>query len=243
MDKRFLIILAAIIVIFGGIFVVSKKSSGNKSGSSSSSTSQPTNHIRGNGKKGVTLIEYGDYQCPFCKQYYPIIEQLFAQYKDDIYFQFRNLPLVSLHPNAFSAARAAEAAGLQNKYWEMYAKLYQNQDNWKDSTNLLNTFTTYAQQISLNTTQFKEDYASGKVNNSINAYLAEFKKTKAKEATPTFVLNGRVIESPQSMQAFQQLLDIVIMKRRPPRVAVHPKPVSSSWSREQSCTKTAEDIP
>jgi protein-disulfide isomerase len=113
-DRRFLTILAVVVVIFVGIFAFSQNSS-NKTPSGTSSGAQPTSHIQGKGAKGVTLMEYGDYECPICGAYYLPLKQAMAQVSNDAYFQFRNLPLVQIHQNAFAAARAAEAAGIQNK--------------------------------------------------------------------------------------------------------------------------------
>src|SRR6185437_2929830 len=109
MDKRFLSILGAIIIIFIGIFLFSQHSSSG-SNKNSSSNAQPTSNVQGQGSKNVTLIEYGDFQCPICEEFYLPMKQVAADNSQDIYFQFRNLPLTSLHPNAFSAARAAQAA-------------------------------------------------------------------------------------------------------------------------------------
>src|SRR3954468_1948534 len=128
MDRRFLGILAVIVIIFIGIFAFSQHS--NDSSSGSSSKTQPTNHVTGEGKKNVTLLEYGDFQCPVCESYYPVVKQVVDQFSQDIHFQFRNLPLVQIHPNAFAAARAAEAASLQGKYWQMHDTLYE-QSNWQ----------------------------------------------------------------------------------------------------------------
>jgi protein-disulfide isomerase len=190
MDKRFLGILGAIIIIFVGIFAISQHSSNNSSGSGKSSGTQPTNHVEGNNAKNVTLVEYGDYECPICEAYYLPLKQAVTQYNNDIHFQFRNLPLSAIHQNAFAGARAAEAAGLQNKYWQMHDKLYDNQNQWAQSSNPQDMFNTYAQQIGLNVDQFKTDYASSKVNDAINADLAAFDKTGKEKATPTFFLDG-----------------------------------------------------
>jgi protein-disulfide isomerase len=197
MDKRFLTILGAIVIIFIGIFAFSQHT--NKGGGSSSSgNAQPTNHVIGQGSSGVTLMEYGDYECPICGLYYPTVKQVQAQFNDEIYFQFRNLPLTSIHKNAFAGARAAEAAGLQGKYWQMHDALYENQDpngtsGWVASDNPLIYFTNFAKQIGLNVNQFNTDYASDKVNNSINADLAAFAKTGQEQATPTFFLDGKYV--------------------------------------------------
>jgi len=196
MDKRFLGILVGIIVIFAGIFVVAQHNSNNNSGATTNNA-QPTNHVEGLGQKGVTLVEYGDYECPVCADYYPIVKQVAAQFNDQIYFQFRNLPLSTIHPNAFAAARAAEAAGLQNKYFQMHDTLYANQNNWVGQADPKSTFDTYAKNLGLNVSQFDSDYASSKVNDSINADLSTFLKTNQQEATPTFFLDGKFVDNSQ----------------------------------------------
>jgi protein-disulfide isomerase len=145
------------------------------------------------------LLEYGDFECPICYAYYQPVKQVTAQYNDQIQFQFKNLPLTQLHKNAFSAARAAEAAGMQGKYWEMHDKLYETQDptgqgGWVVSNNPLNDyFVTYASGIGLDIAKFKADYGSQKVNDTINADLADFNKTGLDMATPTFFLNGAYV--------------------------------------------------
>lgn len=188
MDKRFLGILAALVIIFAGIFVISQGSNDNSSGGSGGG--QPTNHVEGQGS--VTFIEYGDYQCPICGAYYqPLKDALTPDMLKQVKFQFRNYPLVSIHQNAYAAARAAEAAGLQGKYWEMHDKLYENQSAWSTSSSPINLFSNYAKDIGLNVTQFKSDYSSGEVNDAINADMAAFEKTKQEKATPTFFINGK----------------------------------------------------
>jgi protein-disulfide isomerase len=197
MDKRFLSILAVLLIIFGGIFFVSQNSSNGSSGGKSSG-SQPTNHVEGQNAKNITLVEYGDYQCPICGAYYqPVKDALTPEVLQNIHFQFRNLPLTSIHQNARAAARAAEAAGLQGKYWEMHDKLYENQNSWSESTSPINIFQNYAKDLGLNVTQFQADYSSSKVNDAINADMGEFVKTKQSQATPTFFLNGKYIENAQ----------------------------------------------
>jgi len=189
MSKRFLAILIVIILGFAGIYIFTSKSKSSGTKSSSSST-QPTNHVTGSGKSGVTLVEYGDYQCPVCGAYYPTVKQVVSKMSDKIFFQFRNLPLSSIHQNAFAGARAAEAAGKQGKYFEMHDMLYENQQTWSQASDPMIYFESYAQQIGLNVDQFKTDYASSEVNSLINADLTAFAQTKQQEATPTFFING-----------------------------------------------------
>lgn len=208
MDKRFMSILAAIIIIFVGIFVAGKGS--DNQSSTSSSSGQASNHIIGQGQKGVTLVEYGDYECSICNVFYPAVKQAVQTLSNDIYFQFSNLPLVQLHQNAYSSARAAEAAGLQGKFWEMHDKLYENQDptgqkGWVASKDPLTIYSTFAQEIGINVDQFKQDFASSKVNDTINADLAQFKKTGRPEATPTFFLDGQPIDNANLFDSNTQL--------------------------------------
>lgn len=183
MDKRFLAFIGVLIAIFVGFLIFNKNDSGN-------SNTQPTDHVRGNTNSKVTLLEYGDYQCPACGTYYPVVEEIYDEYKDKIKFQFRNLPLNQIHPNAFAAARAAEAADKQGKFWEMYDMLYQNQSSWTDSDSVKSIFEQYAGTLGLDMDKFRTDAASSDVNNLINADIAAFNQTKQTKQTPTFFING-----------------------------------------------------
>ncbi len=220
MSKQFMAILAAIILIFVGIAVFGGKS--NTPSSSKSSSSTPTSHVEGQGKDGITLVEYGDYQCPYCGQYYPIVKQVQAEYNTQISFQFRNFPLVSLHPNAFAGARAAEAAGLQDKFWQMHDLLYEQNDayynggeppnSWIGASDPTPYFNAFAQQLGLNVTQFKTDYASDTVNNLITADEAAGNKLGV-NATPSFYLDGKAVSPGESVSAFEQLINAEIAKK------------------------------
>jgi protein-disulfide isomerase len=217
MDKRFWLVVGVIVVIFGGILWFNSNKQNNTN--TSSSSSQPTNHVEGNTNSKVKLVEYGDFQCPYCGQYFAIVEQVFNTYKNQISFQFRNLPLTQVHQNAFAAARAAEAAGLQGQYWPMYSLLYQQNESyynsgekgssWISSSNPETYFVQDAQQLGLNTTTFQQDYASSKVNNLINADVSAFNKTGLSLATPTFLLNGKQIQ-PTSLADFTKLINAAL---------------------------------
>lgn len=217
MSKSFWGVVIAVIIVFVGIFALTgSKSNGNNSGSSTTLT----NHVEGLGQDHVTLVEYGDYQCPYCGQYYPIVKQVQQDFNNQITFQFRNFPLTSLHPNAFAGARAAEAAALQGKFWQMHDTLYeenlQNQSGsvatWIDASDPTPYFDQYAQQIGLNLTQFKSDYASTKVNDLITADMAEGNKLGV-DATPTFFLDGKQISVGESVSAFETLIKAEIAKK------------------------------
>lgn len=209
MNKTFWAIIAIIVIIFGGIIVADK----NKDNSTGSGGAKPTNHVMGEGKSGVRLVEYGDFECSFCGQYYPLVEQVKEKYKEKIVFQFRHLPLVTAHRNALAAARAAEAAHKQGKFWEMYSLLFQNQATWSKSDDATNSFEQYATQLGLDVTKFKADAASTEVNAIVNADINEFKKTKERMGTPTFFLDGKVIK-PKSVDEFSKFIDEAIKNKQ-----------------------------
>jgi len=209
MSKTFWAVIAIIVVIFGGILIFK----GDKAAAPSSNGAQPTNHIEGAGATGVTLVEYGDYQCIFCGQYYPFVKQAIEHYGDKITFQFRNLPLIEVHHNAYAAARTAEAASLQGKFWEMYNTLYQNQSVWSDSNNAQSYFEQYATNLGLNLDQFKKDASSNKVNDVINADVNAFNQLKLVKSTPTFILDGKKITPGYSLDDFTKLIDAEIAQK------------------------------
>ncbi len=194
MDKRFLGILGGLIIVFGAVFFISQNSNDNKTSDTQNGT-PPTNHVIGSTSSGVTLMEYGDYQCPVCGLYYQPVKDAVDSFKDEAQFQYRHLPLVGPHPNAFAAARAAEAASIQNKFWEMHDKLLLNQSSWSSSTKPLEFFKAYARDLGLDVTKFEKDYASTLVNDRINADVAEFGKTNQQQGTPTFFINGKHINN------------------------------------------------
>lgn len=217
MSKQFWIALAAIAVILGGIVFVTNH---NKPGATGN-PNQATNHVKGQDSAKVTLVEYGDYECPVCASFEPVVEQVYSKYSEKISFQFRNLPLTQIHQNAFAAARAAEAASQQNKFWEMHDMLYQNQSAWVSASDPQSLFDGYATQLKLNVTQFNQDYVSEKVNDAINADLAAFNKTGDEMATPTFYLDGKKLDNAKlisgnnvpSLDSFSKLIDAEIAKK------------------------------
>jgi protein-disulfide isomerase len=214
MSKQFLGVLVAIILVFVGIVALTGKDSGSKSASSKSSGSSLSQNVQGTGTTGVTLVEYGDFQCPYCQQYAPTVAQVKADYGDRIKFQFRNFPLVNIHQNAFAAARAGQAAALQGKFWEMHDTLYQN-SNWQSWTTAGDPtpfFKEYAKALNLNTTQFATDFASSKVNDTVNADIAEATKLEI-TGTPSYFLNGKKVEIANNVEAFHKIIDEAIKSK------------------------------
>jgi protein-disulfide isomerase len=209
MSKQFWAVVAVIVLIFVGIFVVSSNKT--KTNGASSSTSAASQHIVGTSTSGVKFVEYGDFQCPYCQVYAPFVKQAQDEFKDRISFQFRNFPLVNNHPNAFAAARAAEAAGYQGKFWEMHDALYVTSDwqVWTTASDPTPYFNQYAAQLGLDVNKFKADYASSKVNDTINADMAAGTALNV-PGTPTFFINGKAVTIKPTLADFEKVLNAAI---------------------------------
>lgn len=164
-----------------------------------------TDHIRGATGAKVTLVEFGDFQCPACAAYEPLVRQVLADNKDSLQVVFRHFPLTQIHQNALLAARASEAAGLQGKFWEMHDMLYDYQKSWSGLLNAREIFVSYAATLGLDVAQFSADMDSSVVEEKILAEYREGTKLGV-GGTPTFFINGKMIESPSSLEEFDALI-------------------------------------
>ena len=140
-------------------------------------------HVRGPADASVTLVEYGDFQCPYCGRAEPVVRELLAD--TDLRYVWRNLPLTDVHPQAQLAAEAAEAAGLQGKFWEMHDLLFQHQDNLR-ITDLLG----YARKIELDEERFHDDMMRRASAERIADDL-QSADLSGVSGTPTFFINGQ----------------------------------------------------
>lgn len=165
-----------------------------------------TDHVRGAKDGKVTLVEFGDFQCPACASYEPIVRQVMADNKDILKFSFRHFPLYAMHKNALLAAKASEAAALQGKFWEMHDKLYDKQEEWGEALNARDFIMTYATTIKLDTKKFAADLENKAIEEKILAELKEGVKLGV-EGTPTFFINGKKVESnPRNLADFNKLI-------------------------------------
>ena len=158
----------------------------------------------GNPNAKVVLLEYSDFQCPVCKQYEPILEQAHREYASSTLFAYRYFPL-SQHTYALLAARSAEAAGMQGKFWDMAHALFANQEIWSASADAKPFFNGYARDIGLNMQKFEQDVASAKVSDKVTLGL-EAALHDGIPGTPTFFLNGSQIQF-QSYEELKKILD------------------------------------
>ena len=224
-----IIFTAVVVVLLGGLVVWARISnppidlSGVENNSIVAASEQNGNigdHVKGSDANKIILVEYGDYQCPSCQGAFPNLNKLMDEYGDDIQFIFRNFPLTAIHPNARAAAAAAEAAGLQGKFWEMHDLLYESPSDWQnlDTAKRLDVFTNYASTLELDIEKFKSDFAGSQVSKKINFDMA-LGKSAGTSATPTFFLNGEKLDEATSsgivqgdLTAIKEKLDALIPK-------------------------------
>jgi protein-disulfide isomerase len=141
-------------------------------------------HAQGPADAAVTLVEYGDYECPYCGRAYPIVKQIQQQMGRRLRFIFRNFPLKEIHPHAEPAAEAAEAAGAQGKFWEMHDRLFERQFALEDSSLL-----EYAADLGLDVGQVAGELAQGTHGPRVRE---DFRSgvSSGVNGTPTFFING-----------------------------------------------------
>jgi len=140
-------------------------------------------HITGAPSAAITIVEFGDYQCPHCAHAYPIIKEIEQTFGDQIRFVFRHFPLQEAHEFAFQAALAAEAASLQNKFWEMHDAIYDNQYRLSDDL-----FQELAETIGLDIEQFEKDIQTEAVKQKVEDDFESGVRSGV-NGTPSFYVN------------------------------------------------------
>lgn len=197
MDRTRWIIFAVICAAIIGILAFTRDSGTSFDG-------DPAKVVEGDniyGKKDsqVVFIEYGDFQCSSCGAFYPTLKEVKEQYKDQVTFVFRHLPLTTAHPHAKAAAAAAQAAAKQGKFWEMHDKLFETQSQWSSAqaNNRSSFFEQYAEEIGLDMAAYRKDVASSDITDRVNRDVGAAKKAGFPLSTPTIVLNGKLIDNSQ----------------------------------------------
>lgn len=142
-------------------------------------------------KAKVTVVEFGDFQCPACGVAHTVAKQIKNDYKGRINFAFREFPLIQVHKNAYVAALAAEAAGGQGKFWEMHDLLFENQEKWSEKKDPVDVFAVYAKKIGIDVDKFKKDVKDKKYDKNIQSDMDDGTQLGI-SSTPTFFINDKV---------------------------------------------------
>ena len=162
-------------------------------------------HVRGPQDAIVTLVEFGDYQCPSCALFHPVIAALMDRFPSQLQFQFRHFPLITIHANAIYAAVAAEAAAEQGAFWEMHDLLFESQSDWASHPDPTSMFASYAERLGLNAAEFEAAVRSDLVRDRVTEDLAEAQQLRL-SGTPSFFVNDRPIPLPQNYGEFENYI-------------------------------------
>ncbi|MDO8430730.1 MAG: thioredoxin domain-containing protein [Candidatus Taylorbacteria bacterium] len=208
MNTKRILSWGAFIVIIGlivwGMIAAANKAERESAGIGPVDVVTSTDLVKGSASSTDILVEYGDFECPACGDYFPIVEQFFTENSSSFRFVYRHFPLTQ-HPNAIPAAVASEAAGMQGKFWEMYRELFTMQDSWATSTDPKAVFVGYATTLGLDVEKFSSDYELPEIKTKINDSVKSGLKAGV-NSTPTFFFNGKKV-SPQTYDQFKALLN------------------------------------
>ncbi|HHB89763.1 MAG TPA: hypothetical protein ENK60_00485 [Anaerolineae bacterium] len=163
----------------------------------------------------VVIVEFSDYQCPFCLRHYQqTMPQLKKEYIDTgkVLYVFKDFPL-SFHEQAMPAAMAAECAGEQGQYWEMHDKLFSERDKWNENPDVNNIMKQFAQELGLNMDAFNACFDSGKYEDEILADMHEGIAAGV-QGTPAFFINGQFISGAQPFEVFKQVIDQILAEKQ-----------------------------
>jgi protein-disulfide isomerase len=200
MKNKQLIAVAAFILIAAGVLYY---------GLSGNSDANSANTDRGEPQK-VSILKYSDYQCPACKAYVPVQQQLKEDFGEMIEIEYRHFPLSSMQFSAL-AAYAAEAARNQGKFEEMHDLIFQYQEVWSRG-DARDHFTDFARQIDLDMDQFEADLESDEIHRKVESQRQEGVRRQV-NATPTFFINGqRLRQNPQSYEQFKSIVELYMYR-------------------------------
>lgn len=151
--------------------------------------------IIGNESASVTIIEFSDYQCPFCAQVEPEVKSILAEYPNEVRFVYRDFPLMHSHPDAFKAALAANCANEYGKFWEMHDLLFANQDSFENEK-----LENLSEKVGIDSESFLQCIESSKYSDEVLNDMQDGQKYQV-TATPTFFVNGFRVVGVESLRA------------------------------------------
>ena len=169
--------------------------------------------VRGNPNAPVTIVEFSDFHCPFCRRAHPVIQQLMTKYGDRVRLVYKDMPLDNLHPNARAAAEAGRCAAEQGKFWEFHDKLFANEPDSSPAT--LNRL---AQEVGINIPPFEACYKERRFKAQVDASSQEGTRLGV-TGTPTFFINGRTVTGALPLESFSKVVDEELKRAQQPVTA------------------------
>ena len=202
MNKIIIGVVAVLVLGFGILFFT-----GDNSNTGTQETLTTWTNIQGATTSKIQIVEYADFQCPACGFMHEIIKELQIKYPNQIALTFKNFPLINIHRNALLAAKTAEAAGKQGKYFEMHDMLFETQKDWAVLPSPKEKFTEFARALSLNLEIFDKDINSKEIEDKIKADIQDGTKAKI-TGTPTLFINGVKVENGGIEAKIKSILEI-----------------------------------
>jgi protein-disulfide isomerase len=197
---------AAVIVVVASLAAGASLWLGRRTESVPSGSSVVRGQVLGRTDAPVTLVEYGDYECPPCASFAPIVGKLLEKYPESLKYEYRHFPLTGVHPGAMRAAMAAEAAGEQGKFWEMHKFLLANQGKLIRDPDTEADLLEMGKFIDVDAESFSKSLRSAEIEQKIAKQVAQA-KSEGIEGVPTFLVNGMKIEqAPNSFEGFEALI-------------------------------------
>jgi protein-disulfide isomerase len=164
----------------------------------------PAEHVIGPSRAAVTVMEYGDFECPNCKQAAPAVKLLLQRFGDRVRFVYRHFPLEEVHPHALLAAEAAEAAGSQGKFWQMHDVLFENQAHLK-----LRHLQDYAERLELDVPRYVTELNDHVHLQRVREHQHSGRRSGVR-ATPAFFLNGNICDVSFGLIALEQAIETAL---------------------------------
>jgi protein-disulfide isomerase len=164
-------------------------------------------HVSGPLEAPLQLVEYGDYECPFCGTAHPVVQELERLLSDRLCFAYRHFPILGAHPHALRAAEAAEAAAAQGQFWAMHNRLFEHQDLLGDEM-----LVTHAVRLGLDAARFVEDLRSQRFVPRVQEDLSSGARSGV-NGTPTFFVNGQRYDGPPEVQSLIDALQVTASMR------------------------------
>ena len=161
-------------------------------------------HVVGDERAPVTLVEYGDFECPNCKQAAPAVKMILGHFAGRVRFVWRHFPLEEVHPHALHAALAAEAAGVQGRFWPMHDLLFENQAHLEDAR-----LERYAGDLRLDVARFRSDMKDAAGLQRVRQHIADARKSGVR-STPTFFVDGEIQDVSFGLEALQRRIEAAL---------------------------------
>ena len=211
MMKPVVVIILAVAVAAGAAALLSRQSEESTETATAISSnvdfkSAGGGRFRGPEDAEVTLVEFGDYQCPSCAAYHPFVKEILNRYPKQLRLEFRHFPLVTIHPNAMAAHKAVEAAGEQGRYWEMHDAVFDYQSQWAGQADPRPVFAAIANRIGINGAILVQTMDSPRIQERILKDVELGDKVNV-QAVPTFVIDGQQVHIKLSMEDFVRTVE------------------------------------